>query len=102
MGEVAATTESSKEELKRSEEPSADVSVRYGDATLLHKINLIWFAMALFCIPVWWKTTTVTRYEIPYDTISQLDVKTKQLNLSQKRNVIYSTNKMRYNLNCLA
>jgi len=60
-------------------------TARYGDARLLHKINLVWLSMALLCIPVWWSTTTVTRYEIPYDEISQLDAKIKQLNLSQKR-----------------
>ena len=44
---------------------------RFGNVDLLQKISLVWFAMALLCIPVWWKTTSVERYPIPYDEISE-------------------------------
>ena len=66
-------------------ELTENVNDRYGPVELLHKINVIWFGMALLCVPVWWATTTVTRYDIPFKHIEQLEAKARDIKLSQKR-----------------
>ena len=52
---------------------------RFGNVELLHKISLVWLLMAVACVPVWWKTTSVERYPIPYDQISQCSQRVSQL-----------------------
>ena len=57
----------------------------YGDKNLLHKISLVWLLMSIVCIPVWWKTTSVERYPIPYGKINALAEKVKTIPESGQR-----------------
>ena len=59
--------------------------IRHGNVGLLHKINLVWLAMAILVIPVWYYTTTVERSDIPYDEINRLNIECEKLVSTQKR-----------------
>ena len=52
---------------------------KYGNETLLHKIGLVWFGMALLCVPIWWQTTSVERFPIPHSMIEDLHSKIQQI-----------------------
>jgi len=52
-----------------SEPVKNEVVRRFGNVELLHKISLVWLVMALACVPVWWRTTSVERRPIPYASI---------------------------------
>ena len=52
---------------------------KYGKEDVLHKIGLVWFVMALACVPIWWQTTSVERFPIPHTLIQDLNSKIKQI-----------------------
>ena len=66
-------------------EKSDEKNTKFGAPYLLHSINVIWFVMALFCVPVWWYTTTVTRFDIPYDRIQNAHERSSKLKSVHKR-----------------
>ena len=52
---------------------------RFGNVELLHKISLVWLVMALACVPIWWRTTSVERRPIPYASIDATSKLVEQL-----------------------